>query len=617
MRFQGAFPSTGSAGGSIQPKAVAMTALIPESARADITQTGAGLVAGRATLSALATQNKTPAGAEWDLKAAEQKVIKGAELALRMAGEVPPVVTRPGGDLSISLGTLAMSLEPRKPDGSAPTSLTVMCTPNLGQDTTVVTVPLSGQKAQPNPVTPVPGAAPEKPRTKADLCPPAPEGGFNQKLIKKYPNSFEEPPEGSVVREEAEVACARLTGRTNVNKLKGSSTVKGEAVAMAGAWVAGHNDKNYLQTRSYGKSMLEPSEATFLTFGFMPTTAKLEVTQVGNMNIAQYGPSGEDAFNPDDMPTRSTAYAEVSLRIYDVNVNGTPLDVGPNCRSARPMDLVLTGNSQIELPYELKGGGWLTGKVEIPPFKGCGVGENLDRLFTSSISGSGNYLSLTQGILCYERTGDSNLSPCPPKEFGYIVTGRENWSSTPEGFRVRVATTPRFVFVDCAAGTASGTFRVGSGLPARRIASLREWKATCKISTPGEFAGYTFDFTAVGPWWMDINSYIRYPSGPFEIDSVDAFFKNVSFRFEATSPAPCSFDFGATTTIGKKTTVVYRNRDQAFVMGRAGGLKATNVSGCPRGGAGIKDVMGQFFSSPVFPGIGNRVVTLNPLPAKP
>lgn len=91
----------------------------------------------------------------------------------------------------------------------------------------------------------------------------------------------------------------------------------------------------------------------------------------------------------------------MSLRIYDVRVNGVPLDVGPNCRTSSPLDVQMKGTKP---EYTVNDGGILRGTFKIPPFTGCGVGEDLDSLFTASISGPDtppyNYIKLVQGRPC-------------------------------------------------------------------------------------------------------------------------------------------------------------------------------------------------------------------------
>jgi hypothetical protein len=98
-----------------------------------------------------------------------------------------------------------------------------------------------------------------------------------------------------------------------------------------------------------------------------------------------------------------------------VTVNGVPLRVGAGCRTVRPVRLVLIGKGDNTIPprgYTVSTGGPLSGMLTIPPFTGCGVSENLDPLLTGSISGSGNFVKLTQGKLC----GPSQPSnwTCPP-----------------------------------------------------------------------------------------------------------------------------------------------------------------------------------------------------------
>jgi hypothetical protein len=61
------------------------------------------------------------------------------------------------------------------------------------------------------------------------------------------------------------------------------------------------------------------------------------------------------------------------------------------------MTVKLTGRSP---DYTVNTGGPLTGTTTIPPFSGCGVGEDLDPLLNASISGPDNFMKLTQGVPC-------------------------------------------------------------------------------------------------------------------------------------------------------------------------------------------------------------------------
>ena len=61
----------------------------------------------------------------------------------------------------------------------------------------------------------------------------------------------------------------------------------------------------------------------------MPVTATLQLTEVGTTNIYSVGTASALKTN--------TVWADVSLRVSDVTVDGLPLDVGTRCGSAKPI----------------------------------------------------------------------------------------------------------------------------------------------------------------------------------------------------------------------------------------------------------------------------------------
>ncbi|MFE2731082.1 hypothetical protein [Streptomyces sp. NPDC059349] len=116
------------------------------------------------------------------------------------------------------------------------------------------------------------------------------------------------------------------------------------------------------------------------------------------------------------------------LRLYDVRVNGTPLEVGPDCRTRGSLyssdpdpaqdtkDHVHLLGTVIRTPptqtgYTLTTGGPLTTTLTIPAFSGCGVGEDLDALLSASISGPDNFAKQIQGQTCA-----TEVMPRPPAE---------------------------------------------------------------------------------------------------------------------------------------------------------------------------------------------------------
>ena len=159
-----------------------------------------------------------------------------------------------------------------------------------------------------------------------------------------------------------------------------------------------------------GKPELPPITATLLAFRFVPVTATLLIRELGDIVIiSASGISGLP------FPITVVATAKVSIQITNVKVNGVPLAVGPHCGTASPVTLKLIGKGDNTTPprgYTVPTGGALQGRITIPRFAGCGVSENLDPLFTGSISGKGNFVKQTQGKLC----GPSQAAVyfCPP-----------------------------------------------------------------------------------------------------------------------------------------------------------------------------------------------------------
>jgi hypothetical protein len=204
--------------------------------------------------------------------------------------------------------------------------------------------------------------------------------------------------------------CAYVTGYSNVKKQNGAMIINNPYDKPAIANINSGQRKvldypnQYVEVDSIIALALPPSHATFLTYGFMPTTADVHFTSLGVMTVVQ---TGDDFF---DQPILTTIGGYQDIRISDVRINGTPLDVGPRCHTATPVDVVLKGRKDEQVStggdgkpdYDIQDGGPLVDEnLTIPPFTGCAShGENLDALFTTAISGSGNTLNLVQGRIC-------------------------------------------------------------------------------------------------------------------------------------------------------------------------------------------------------------------------
>ncbi|HEY1636533.1 MAG TPA: hypothetical protein VGF64_17390, partial [Acidimicrobiales bacterium] len=291
--------------------------------------------------------------------------------------------------------------------GGTATSLatvTLTCAPQSGNADVLATVTVRGAAARRHP------AAKRK-----VTCPPQPKGGL--KLNKRFP--LPRPPKGKgiiVHRLKPSLGCAFLTGFANARKFNEAARLGMGFIDVAVGIRLDYNfaTSDYFQQDSAGQldfrpcptckvvHGLPPSRATFLSFGFVPTTATLQLTEVGTLNLVSIGTTQELKAN--------IAFSEMRLRVYNVSVNGQKLPVGPHCQT-HPFEIVLTGKPGSTPPYSLQGGGPLTGNVSIPEFHGCGVTENLNPLFNGTISGPRNFSQLTQGNLCTP----SSDSGCPPR----------------------------------------------------------------------------------------------------------------------------------------------------------------------------------------------------------
>ncbi|MEV6010271.1 DUF6801 domain-containing protein [Streptomyces sp. NPDC051976] len=208
--------------------------------------------------------------------------------------------------------------------------------------------------------------------------------------------------------------CGFVTGYANVGKLRGAAVVNDlrqhpQLVNVVQKSIASDFSSDdptqwYFELDSIAKLSLPPADSTFLTYGFVPTTAKMSMVPRGLMTVVTVGAGTLGTIST------STIYGQLDLRLYDVKVNGVPLDVGPDCHTVRPLDLKLVGYDRSSLTgvptrpqdYSVQTGGPLAqDELFIPAFTGCAShGEDLDALFTSSVSGHGNSLNLIQGPLC-------------------------------------------------------------------------------------------------------------------------------------------------------------------------------------------------------------------------
>ncbi|WP_327291423.1 DUF6801 domain-containing protein [Streptomyces sp. NBC_01198] len=263
-----------------------------------------------------------------------------------------------------------------------------------------------------------------------DDCPPAPTADPDPQVIaeqakQRPPGATLYPAPGDPPIERIS-QCGFITGLSNVAKLKGASVLNdlnAREPSMANIATVGSvfsfadEDNPYVEIDSVATFDIPPARTTFLTYGFMPTTATMHLTtRRGVMTVITTG-IGAQLYV-------TAIYGKDDLRLSDVKINGTPMDVGPHCQTAAPLDIALLGLNRsgldgVEAPsdYSIQTGGPLfQDDLFIPRFTGCrsASGENLDAMFTSAISGHGNSLNLIQGPLCAPLADPTWCSPKIP-----------------------------------------------------------------------------------------------------------------------------------------------------------------------------------------------------------
>jgi uncharacterized protein DUF6801 len=612
VRIQGAFPEAVPAGRSTRPLAMSVALLLPPPAVADLTALGAA----RAGMALRLTTVLTAPGVAEDIvyraPTAGPVPLDATGTTIPTTGRLPAIPAADPGSIQLSAGDLALHLTVRKPgDATKSATLSLGCSPYLGQDTTIAAI----KAAEPRSGTGG-GAAPAirgADVRAADLVPycnkPEVPGGYDptQPMV---PNGFNPKwpfpplPAGTTVADYSFFSgpaqwCTDVVNYSNVRKLKGAARVQGLGSVRATERFAFPMDpvaNNHLETDSILQSHMNPNRATFLGFGFVPTTATIEVVQPEVANVFVIGPvEGSIGYKP----VISTAYAEVTLRMRDAEVNGAPLNVGPNCRTADPMLLKVEGDSSADPAYLINEGGVLSGYVTIPPFTGCGVGEDLDPLITAAVSGPGNYVRIIQGPACWPgvwpppdqltRPNEGwTVNPCPPRPFGFNVSPGGNWTATSTNFALG-----QFGDVKCGTVTMGGTMRRGKGLDGVRIAKITRWEArdctgTDLIGTP---LG-SFNVTARNlPWDVVFDTHNPGPGPDGQNNAAGTHGHLVQPALRVTGPG-CAFDmYDRASNEGQgPVTFLYDDETGGLMFGQLAGEgilntpasfgQTENITGC-------------------------------------
>jgi hypothetical protein len=429
------FPDRAAAGAPIRPAEVTTSVTLPDAAVAELTKLRAAKTGATTRLTTEVAQNGAAAEALWQGAAPSVPLAATGGTTLKATGEVPAVTANSSGDLTMTAAGLTIDFSPVTAEGAAtdPATLSVTCTPAPGGSALLAKVPVNAASSSPTP-TPTTSATdpatggPRQPAPSAPkVVPPRAQGA---------PPALAPECRGDTTQPLA--LSAYVTGYSNVTKLGGASLIPVYCTKI----VQGPSQLKRIEVRPgvfelhlfqssvgrldyQGRPQTPPAPATFLTFGFMPTTATMTLEETGPMAI-------DSDLNNTAGHGETYIRIPLVLRISDVKVNGTPLDVGPNCRTTGSVysddpdpakktkdHLVLLGKLKkgtdtVWRGYSLSRGGPLDGSVTIPPFTGCGVGEDLSPLFTASVSGPANTVKQNQGAPCASGIPDDPAKLCTP-----------------------------------------------------------------------------------------------------------------------------------------------------------------------------------------------------------
>ncbi|MFC8954379.1 DUF6801 domain-containing protein [Streptomyces sp. NPDC057101] len=483
VRIKATVPDRVAVGEEVLPTGVGTTVELAAAATADLLALKAATVRAETLLTVAAGQNGQRTDVTWRGTAQPLAVPAEGPLVLTTTGDVPTLTTDSTGELTLTAEGFGVDLALSTADGAptTPAALSVTCVP--GQDTeggrVLATVPVGAGAPTGGPSSPVPpsatpsSASPSSPLPTSPLPPstaprpPSPAesetagGGDTAQdpaaggTADSGPKVVAEPTPGAPAGPRPAPPCrndkptptsltAYITGYANVRKLNGASLVPVSCVLIE----QGIPEIDFRPDGSIhllqksdavlshqGRKQSPPFKATFLTFDFMPATATMVLEQAGPMTVE----SDILLVFPDNI-AQTWIRAPLVLRVLDVRVDGTRLDVGPSCRTEKPLSspepdpatypgdhLVLLGKGQLlngtdATGYVLTSGGPLTGEVTIPAFKGCGAGgENLDRLLTASISGPGNHLKQIQGQTCAVGVEVPTEGQCTEDRQPYVI----------------------------------------------------------------------------------------------------------------------------------------------------------------------------------------------------
>ncbi|MGY0023667.1 DUF6801 domain-containing protein [Streptomyces sp. YJ-C3] len=435
VRISSGLPRSAAPGTPIDPGTVAVEAALPYAQLAPLLPDDVSGVTSDATLGVQVQQGKSSADASWSsLTASASTPPSDGTLRLGHRGGAPTITVSEPGDVDLYAGELGLKISPLPTDadkGIAAAPFTLTCTPastdSAGRRLAHIGVPdgeepgASSPDASDGPSDSARDGIAVEPKDGADgpvgastCAAEMPSGDMD---LSQIPDPLPGTTLTPIFPLDGIRACAYAVGMTTIRKPNGTVIIndpaKGPGLmnirANAQTQYASPPVPFYFRSDSLGELTLPDADSTILNFGFVPVTAKVSFDN-GPITIS----TGSRGILP-DLENFAVATFFQSLRVHDVKVNGTPMDVGSSCRTSKKYRVTLRGDftSPTDAYTNVLTGGILKGKVDIPSFSGCGAkGEDLDPLLTASLSGPGNSIIMNQAPTCLPDLPEPNQ--CPP-----------------------------------------------------------------------------------------------------------------------------------------------------------------------------------------------------------
>ncbi|MYW96669.1 hypothetical protein G3I59_40195 [Amycolatopsis rubida] len=363
-------PATVQVGSGLKFRSLTASFALPRAVADQLAPAPADSIRGGLTLDLTARQGSKSTAIPVPFTIAETPLPPTGDVRLTATADLPEQAITVPGKVSFDIGAPAIAVKPAADGATGPAP--VACTLLPDQTTTLASVIATGAPtAVPRPDKPDTPPAPPPPAARPDAVSPKADPDFPLITPLNY---------------------IQVAATSSVYRL-GATVASSPTGVLNGTWTIMLVPPDYVQhdpSTISGTVGFRPTAATFLGFGFVPVTATVEFLPVDYHHTKLIEFNGKLVLTGDFL----TTHIQVMARMSNAKVNGVPLDLGPDCVTAKPISLNLSGK------YKATTGGILSTDPNspdpdyrgfaLPPFVHCGTAEPLSPLLTGMASTTTN-----------------------------------------------------------------------------------------------------------------------------------------------------------------------------------------------------------------------------------